>query len=186
VDGSAQESIASGVSLRAVSTLAISRAGAEVLDRLRPLWLELHHHHQAVGGEALGPYVGDDVSWAARRALYAGFLAAGGFALLAERDGELIGYALVAIKTSEETEMDDTWRTDARVAEIETLSVAPAARGAGAGSALLDRIDAELEAEGIHDVLIGAFVTNTDAIRLYERRGFRPAWLQMTRFAGRR
>jgi hypothetical protein len=33
----------------------ISRAGAEVLDRLEPLWLELHHHHQAVAGRALEP-----------------------------------------------------------------------------------------------------------------------------------
>ena len=55
----------------------ISRAGAEALDRLRPLWLALHHHHQAVGGERLGPYVDDDASWAARRALYEEFLSRG-------------------------------------------------------------------------------------------------------------
>ena len=30
-----------------------------------------------------------------------------------------------------------------------------------------------------------AFVTNTDAIRLYERRGFRPASLYLIRLAGR-
>jgi ribosomal protein S18 acetylase RimI-like enzyme len=165
--------------------ITITRAGAEALDRLRPLWLELHHHHQAVGGPALGPYVGDDASWAARRALYGDFLASGGFAVLAERDGELVGYAMVAVKTSAETELDDTWRAGARVAEIETLSVAPTARGAGIGSALLDRVDAELEAAGIHDVLIAAFVTNSDAIRLYERRGFRPASLYLIRLSGR-
>lgn len=171
-------------SLRRVD-VAIRRAGAEVLDRLRPLWLELHHHHQAVGGAALGPYVGDDASWAARRALYGGFFAGGGFAVLAERGDELIGYALVAIKTSAETELDDTWVSGRRVAEIETLSVLPAARGEGIGSALLDRVDAELAAEGIDDVLIAAFVTNLDAIRLYERRGFRPASLFMVRLAAR-
>jgi ribosomal protein S18 acetylase RimI-like enzyme len=166
-------------------SLTITRAGAEALDRLRPLWLALHHHHQAVGGERLGPYVDDDASWTARRALYADFLAGGGFALLAERDGALIGYAMVAIKTSVETELDDTWRSGDRVAEIETLVVAPEARGSGAGSALLDAVDVELEAAGIHDVLIAAFVTNTDAIRLYERRGFRPASLHMIRLAAR-
>jgi ribosomal protein S18 acetylase RimI-like enzyme len=166
-------------------SLTITRAGAEALDRLRPLWLELHHHHQAVGGERLGPYVDDDASWVARRALYAGFLADGGFALLAERDGALIGYAMVAVKTSAETELDDTWVSGERVAEIETLVVAPAARGTGAGSALLDAVDAELAAAGIDDVLIAAFVTNTDAIRLYERRGFRPASLHMIRLAAR-
>jgi ribosomal protein S18 acetylase RimI-like enzyme len=163
----------------------IARAGAEALERLAPLWLVLHHHHQAVGGEALGPYVDDDASWRARRELYEGFLARGGFLLLAERDGELIGYATVAISPVAETLMPDTWRTGDRVAEIETLCVAADARGAGVGSALLDRIDAELEAEGVRDVLIGALVTNTDAIRLYERRGFRPAWLYMLRLAER-
>jgi GNAT superfamily N-acetyltransferase len=163
----------------------ITRAGAEALDRLRPLWLELHHHHQAVGGPALGPYVDDEASWSARRELYVEFLAGGGFAVLAEHDGELIGYAMVAVKTSAETELDDTWRSGARVAEIETLSVAPAERGTGVGSALLDRVDAELETAGIHDVLIAAFVTNTDAIRLYERRGFRPASVYLIRLAAR-
>jgi GNAT superfamily N-acetyltransferase len=123
--------------------LAITRAGKEALDRLAPLWLLLHAHHQAVGGEALGPYVDDEASWRAPGA-----------------PSEL-------------------------VAEIETLSVLPAERGAGVGSALLDRSDSELEAIGVADVMIGAFVTNADAIRLYERRGFRPAWLYMLRLGGR-
>ena len=157
--------------------ITISRAGAEALDRLRPLWLALHHHHQAVGGERLGPYVDDDTSWAARRALYEDFLAGGA--------GALVGYAMVAIKTSTETELDDTWQSGERVAEIETLVVLPEARGEGVGSALLDAIDAELARMGIADVLIAAFVTNTEAIRLYERRGFRPASLYMIRLAGR-
>jgi hypothetical protein len=37
----------------------------------------------------------------------------------------------------------------------------------------------------VHDQVIGAIAPNADAIRLYERRGFRAAWLQMTRFARR-
>jgi ribosomal protein S18 acetylase RimI-like enzyme len=163
----------------------ISRAGSEALDRLAPLWLELHHHHQAVGGPALGPYVDDATSWAARRELYAGFFAAGGFAVLAERDGELVGYGLVAVFDPADRELPDTWVTGPRAAEIETLSVARGVRGQGIGSALLDRIDSELAAEGIDDVLIAAFATNADAIRLYERRGFRPASLHLIRLSGR-
>ena len=163
----------------------ITRAGVEALDRLRPLWLVLHHHHQAVGGPALGPYVDDAASWAARRALYTGFLDRGGFAVLAERDGQLAGYAMVAVTPADETLMPDTWRTGDRVAEVETLVIDPGARGAGLGTALLDRIDEELAADGVEDVLIGALVTNTDAIRLYERRGFRPAWLYLLRLGGR-
>ena len=53
---------------------------------------------------------------------------------LAERDGALVGYAMVAIKTSAETEFDDTWQSGDRVAEIETLVVLPEARGEGVGS----------------------------------------------------
>ena len=141
----------------------------------------------AAGGvdERVGEPVDDAASWRARRELYAGFLDGGGFALLAEREGELIGYAMVAVTPVAETLMPDTWRTGELVAEIETLSVTPAARGEGVGSALLDRIDAELESAGVDDVMIGAFVTNADAIRLYERRGFRPAWLYMLRLGGR-
>jgi ribosomal protein S18 acetylase RimI-like enzyme len=165
--------------------IVITRAGSEALDRLRPLWLELHHHHQEVGGDELGPYVDDATSWRECRAMFAGYLERGGFALLAERDGELVGYAMVAISPVTETLLPDTWQTGPRVGEIESLSVAPGERGAGIGSALLDRIDAELEAAGVRDVLVGAVVGNAGAIRLYERRGFRPAWLYMMRLGGR-
>ena len=165
--------------------VSITRAGAEVVDRLRPHWLALHRHHQDVGGERLGPYVDDETSWTACRAMYLRVLSHDGFALLAERGGELLGYALVAIEPVADTILDDTWRTGERIAEIETVYVAPAARGTGIGSALLDRVDEELATAGIADVVIGAVVTNTDAIRLYERRGFRPAWLYMTRLADR-
>jgi ribosomal protein S18 acetylase RimI-like enzyme len=174
-----------------VDDVVITRAGAEALDRLRPLWLELHHHHQAVAGDALRPYVDDEHSWAARRGMYAGFLAAphGSFLLLAEPAGAdagaLLAYAMVAITPVEETWLDDTWRTGPLIAEIETLSVAPEARGRGLGSALLDRIDAELDAAGVADVVVGAFAANERALRLYERRGFRPTWNYLSRLAGR-
>jgi ribosomal protein S18 acetylase RimI-like enzyme len=162
----------------------IARAGADALDALEPLWLELHHHHQAVGGERLGPYVTDGESWPLRRKLYTEVLENGGFLLLAHGDdGAPAGYAVVAITDAADSLLGDTWRTGPRVAEIETLLVHTDARGAGLGSGLLDRIDAELAAEGVADVFIGAVLTNTDAIRLYERRGFRPAWVYMLRLA---
>jgi ribosomal protein S18 acetylase RimI-like enzyme len=166
--------------------VVITRAGADALDRLESLWLALHRHHQAVA-PALEPYVDDAHSWAARRAMYAGFLAAphGSFVLLADAGDLLVAYAMVAIAPVAETWVDDTWRTGPLIAEIETLSVRPDARGRGIGSALLDRIDAELAAAGVADVVVGAFATNTDALALYERRGFRPTWNYLSRFAGR-
>lgn len=167
-------------------SVRIARAGAESLERVRPLWLALHAHHQAVAGPALEPYAGDAHSWAVRRAMYAGHLAAGhgSFLLLAERGDALVAYAMVAIVPVEETWVDDTWRTGPLIAEIETLSVAPAERGRGVGSALLDRIDTELEQLGVADVVVGAFAANAGALALYERRGFRPTWNYLSRFAG--
>ena len=61
----------------------------------------------------------------------------------------------------------------------------PETRGTGIGTRLLDAVDAELEQRGIDDMLIGAVASNGDAIRLYERRGFVPAWVYMTRFGAR-
>lgn len=47
----------------------------------------------------------------------------------------------------------------------------------------MDAVDREFEALGVADVIIGALAGNADALRLYERRGFRPTWLYLSRFA---
>jgi len=165
--------------------VAVRRVGEETVDRLKPLWLELHHHHQRIGRAALGPYVTDAASWTARRALYRRILAGPrSFALTAERDATLIGYCLVAVTPADQTWLPDTWRSGPLVAEIESLCVTEQARGAGIGSLLLDRVDAELAVEGIDDVVIGAVSGNDAAMRLYERRGFQPAMTYLTRLAG--
>jgi ribosomal protein S18 acetylase RimI-like enzyme len=53
----------------------------------------------------------------------------------------------------------------------------------GRGSALLDAVDAEFTRLGVHDQVIGVLPGNVDALRLYERLGFRPTWLYLSRFA---
>ncbi len=67
------------------------------------------------------------------------------------------------------------------IAEIETMLVSAEFRGAGLGSRLLDEIDAELARQGITEVIVGLMPGNDGAQRLYERRGFRPRWLQLAR-----
>jgi ribosomal protein S18 acetylase RimI-like enzyme len=159
-------------------TVSISRAGAEALDRLEPLWLALHEHHQTVAPPAA--YQPRHRSWEARRRAYAEWLAEpGSFVLLAERAGELVGYALVQVRPGP----DDTWVTGDRIAELQTVSVAPSERGHGIGTQLLDRVDTELAAQGIGDLFIAALQGNDAAIRLYERRGLRPVMVHLARFA---
>ena len=63
--------------------------------------------------------------------------------------------------------------------------MAPAYRGSGLGSQLLDRLEAHLRERGATDLVLGALPGNSDAIRLYERRGYRPTWLYLSKFDGR-
>jgi hypothetical protein len=37
----------------------------------------------------------------------------------------------------------------------------------------------------VEELILGALAGNHDAIRLYERRGYRPTWLYLSRFQGR-
>ena len=158
-------------------SVAIAAAGAERVDELEPLWLALHHHHRDV---AAAPVVADDAaSWERRRAWYLEMLAGGeDVVLIAESGGKPLGYAFLHMHPGP----DDTWPVDGRWAEVVSLSVLPDARGAGVGTALLDAVDAELERRGVRDLQVSVMAGNADAIRLYERRGLRPAELVLFRF----
>jgi ribosomal protein S18 acetylase RimI-like enzyme len=163
----------------------IVKGSAADLASLEPLWVAVHHAH-AQSMPELAPYVSDAETWAERRVLYAQVLERHDTVLLLALDGEaLIGYALSHVLAVEDTWIADTWRTGARIAEVESLSVLPEHRGRGIGSALMDALDRELEALGIDDVIVGALAGNEEAVRLYRRRGFRPTWLYLSRFGGR-
>jgi ribosomal protein S18 acetylase RimI-like enzyme len=156
-------------------TPRIALAGLERVDELRPLWLQLHHHHASVS--RVQPFVDDATSWTVRRKGYVEILGAGGFVLVAEDDDGLSGYALVKIHEGG----DDSWALDDRWGEVWTLVVDELRRGQGIGSALLDAVDAELASRGIHDLMIGVMEGNDAARRLYERRGLVPGWRQLYR-----
>jgi ribosomal protein S18 acetylase RimI-like enzyme len=165
--------------------IAISSGSGADIVRLEPLWVSVHHQHQAWMPE-LAPYVSDETTWRERRALYEELFAKPDtFLLLATHGDTLVGYALVHMIAASDTWTGDTWVTGDTIAELESIAVDPDRRGAGIGTNLLDAVDAELEARGIHDVIIGALPGNEGALRLYERRGFRPTWLYLSRFQGR-
>jgi hypothetical protein len=44
------------------SGVTIEAAGSEIINQLKPLWIELHRHHQGLSPE-LAPYVDDEESW---------------------------------------------------------------------------------------------------------------------------
>jgi ribosomal protein S18 acetylase RimI-like enzyme len=160
----------------------ISRGSAEDVPRLEPLWVAVHHQHQAAMPE-LAPYVSDEVTWREHRPMYEElFHRPDTFLFLASDGDRLIGYALGHVTPVEETWIADTWVTGKRIGELESISVLPEYRGQGLGSRLLDEVDREFDALGVEDVVIGLLPGNEGALRLYERHGFRPNWLYLSRF----
>lgn len=159
-------------------TPTVELAGPESIDDLRALWLALHHHERTVAPDI--PLLSDDeLSWQRRRTRYLRWLEPEvGFLVVARTGAEIVGYAFVHIERGP----DDTFPLGERYAELYSLSVAPDQRGNGVGTLLLDFVDAELASRGIVDLIVAVTVGNSDAQRLYERRGLRPTEVLLYRF----
>jgi ribosomal protein S18 acetylase RimI-like enzyme len=154
-------------------TIEIVEAGAERLDDLEPLWHALVQHHAAVA-VGLGEPRDRADSWERRRRLYEDLLAKDGtYALIAERDGAPVGYAMVSLSRP-----SMTWAIE-RTANLETIVVLPEARGASVGTRLIDAVKERMRAAGVTHLGLGVVATNDDAIRFYRRHGFQPAFVEM-------
>lgn len=156
-----------------VARVEIVRAGVERIADLRPLWESLHEHHAAVAPhlEKLGPVRPLADSWAVRRILYAEWLAEpDAFVLVAEDQSTPVGYALVHMRGPEET-----WATGERIAELETLTVLPAYRRQGIGTALIEAVYRELRMIDVRHLAVSVIASNANAVRFYER-------LELSRF----
>jgi ribosomal protein S18 acetylase RimI-like enzyme len=162
------------------SQLRVVTVDGSELDALKPLWLQLHHHHRASLPSFTGFVVDDESSWRARLALYRRVLGnRQGFVLVAELDGRVVGYAAVELLDG----ADDTFAVGPRHAEVLTLVVDEDVRGAGLGTRLLDEVDAKLAAAGIKDLVISVMLGNDRARHFYERRGLVPAETYLWRVA---
>jgi ribosomal protein S18 acetylase RimI-like enzyme len=156
----------------------VELAGLERLEDVRDLWLELRRHHRAVVGAV--PLVEDDeLSWQRRHALYVERLESdSAFLALAIDEESVVGYAFVRLETGP----DDTFPLAERYAELYSLSVTQRLRGRGIGTRLLDFVDRELARRSIDDLKVAVMAANADALRLYGRRGLRPAEVVLYRF----
>lgn len=155
--------------IRGMHTHEIRRIDASELDLLEPLWNALREHHSNVTPRLGEPRPRSD-SWQRRRRQYKAWLATpDAFVLMAEREGTPVGYAMVQVR-----EGSPTWPLSERAGEIETLSVLPDERSRGTGSALLREIRRQLASLGITELSLHVMHTNDDAMRFYERHGFKP------------
>jgi len=85
-------------------------------------------------------------------------LAADRWYVVAEADGEVVGYAGLAVAGSQ--------------ADVQTVAVSPDAQGRGLGRLLVDALLAEASRQGATGVLLEVRADNPAAIHLYERIGF--------------
>jgi len=153
------------VSLRYANTV-------EELAALEPVWNALHVHHSEItpnlGSRTPKRAMSD--AWRIRRSKYEHWLGdPDTFFVVAETDGDPVGYAFVTIGLPYAS-----WAAGERLAELETLSVLAEHRGDGLGAALLDAVWKRLAELGVEDMQITATVTNVNAQRFYERQGFAP------------
>jgi GNAT superfamily N-acetyltransferase len=87
---------------------------------------------------------------------------------LAEIDGAPAGYLYADIDPAQETSM--TYRLDRLW--IHQISVDPAFRGQGAGTALIDAAKATARVLGISTLALSTWAFNSGGIRFFERQGF--------------
>ncbi|WP_214404003.1 GNAT family N-acetyltransferase [Pseudonocardia lacus] len=146
----------------------VSGTEADV-DAVGPLWRSMVAHHDQLISDRV-PVRDADAAWEMRHPQYRAWLAEGsGFLRFARRpdEPEPIGYGFFRLVRSGPTfDLGDVH------GEVESLAVAPAARGTGAGTALLEAGREELLRRGCTFWTVSVMEINTGAVALYERVGF--------------
>jgi ribosomal protein S18 acetylase RimI-like enzyme len=150
----------------------ILELGVGDVDLVEGLWKEMAAHHRDVVGDEL-PGRDPDESWQMRRAQYAAWLESGdGMLFLVPGEGAEqapLGYACLRIDTP-----GPTWDLGEKVGDLESLSVAAAARGEGIGTELIAHCRERLRTLGVRWWGVSVIAANERAAELYEREGFRP------------
>ena len=158
--------------------MRITAADAGAIARVEPLWLAMVAHHRECRPAAseVRPFRAPEETWPRRRARYEEWIGDPDARLLIaeDDDGDALGYAFLRVGGGE-----STLATGDRVGELESLAVAPAARGAGVGSALIEAAFAHFRALGVTEMTLSVMHGNEAAQRLYERHGLRPYFVAM-------
>jgi ribosomal protein S18 acetylase RimI-like enzyme len=147
------------------------RADLPAIGRLGALLVRLHHELDTERFIPAGPRTEDG---------YASFLGAQldnprVVVLVAERSGEVLGYAYA------EVEGHDWMALRGPAGVVHDLVVDPSQRGQGVGTRLLEAAVAALEAKGAPRVVLWTAERNEVAQRLFARAGFRRTMVEMTR-----
>jgi GNAT superfamily N-acetyltransferase len=94
---------------------------------------------------------------------------------VAERDGEVLGYAYAGLEPLSWKELREP------AGFVHDVVVEESARGAGVGRQLVEAAASWLEQSGAPRVMLWTAQKNEEAQRLFERLGFRRTMIEMTR-----
>jgi ribosomal protein S18 acetylase RimI-like enzyme len=144
---------------------------AGALGRLGALLVAVHHGFDAARFIAPGP--GTERGYGRYLASQLGRDDA--LVLVAEREGEVVGYAYAGV------EGNDWMALRGPAGVLYDIVVDERHRGKGVGRRLLDAALEALAARGAPRVVLSTATKNQAAQRLFERAGFRPTMLEMTR-----
>ncbi len=89
---------------------------------------------------------------------------------VAEREGEVVGYAFCIIKQIE----NDNILRDMKTLYVDDLCVDSAARGAGIGRALMDFVTEHARTLGCYNITLNVWAQNEGAVGFYEKLGLTP------------
>lgn len=148
--------------------MTFTAGGAELLEQIAPLWHELRSHHAS-----LDPVWREGLLAASFESRKAGLLckSAGGelLVLLAratDSAAQSIAYCVCTV-------------TAAGDGEVDSLFVTESHRRRGIGDALMSRAMAWLFSRATASLAVEVMACNADALRLYERYGFRQRTVRM-------
>ena len=154
------------------------------MDLVGPLWVAVHHRHAETMPQ-LAPYVSDDETWRVRAELYEELLAKPDTLLLLAFVGEAaVGYGLAHVMPVETVDPRHLGRPGHGSAKSNRSVCYRNTAAAGWAPNCSTDSSGTCTTIGVKDLILGALPGNTDAIRLYERRGYRPTWLYLSRFRG--
>jgi len=159
------------MSVPAITLRAASLEDAPALGRLGALLVRTHHDLDAARFIAPTPRTERG---------YASFLTSqlaepDAVLLVAEGPGGVVGYAYAVLEGL------DFMALRGPAGVLHDLAVDPGVRGQGIGRRLLEAAVAALAARGAPRVVLSAAARNEAARRLFERAGFRPTMIELTR-----
>lgn len=139
------------------------------LGRLTELFTELHRHHVEIKPET---FVMPERGWFSER--ISEILNDSGQTVLVHDDGEINAYAVVKIM-----DVNTEEKVPRRMCYIDCFAVSESCRRRGIGTELFNAVKAFGKENGCTSVQLGVCVSNTDAVRFYEKMGLAPRTIQM-------